>query len=86
MAKPFGPATPWRLVYKAKTHLAENSRPQHQQADYIESNMVVALWQRVPGRALLWALNLFSAVALIFEGELSDTDQKLSTDQDTTKE
>jgi hypothetical protein len=26
------------------------------------------LWRLIPGRALLWALNLFSAVALIFEG------------------
>ncbi|KAL2069461.1 hypothetical protein VTL71DRAFT_14140 [Oculimacula yallundae] len=26
------------------------------------------LWRKVPGHALLWALNLFSAVALIFEG------------------
>ncbi len=25
-------------------------------------------WRAVPGRLLLWALNLFSAVALIFEG------------------
>lgn len=25
-------------------------------------------WSHVPGRVLLWALNLFSAVALIFEG------------------
>ena len=26
------------------------------------------LWQKIPGRVLLWALNLFSAIALIFEG------------------
>lgn len=26
------------------------------------------LWRRVPGKALLFLLNLFSAVALIFEG------------------
>lgn len=25
-------------------------------------------WRRVPGKALLWLINLFSAVALIFEG------------------
>ena len=25
-------------------------------------------WRHIPGRALLWLLNLFSAVALIFEG------------------
>lgn len=31
--------------------------------------MGVQLWRHVPGRALLWALNLFSAVALIFEGQ-----------------
>jgi len=28
----------------------------------------LALWRAVPGSALLWVLNLFTAVALIFEG------------------
>lgn len=32
--------------------------------------MGVQLWRHIPGHALLWALNLFSAVALIFEGQL----------------
>jgi MFS family permease len=30
--------------------------------------MAIKPWRAIPGRALLWALNLFSAVALIFEG------------------
>lgn len=32
------------------------------------STMAVQPWRRVPGKALLFLLNLFSAVALIFEG------------------
>ncbi|KAK4934230.1 hypothetical protein LTR66_015666 [Elasticomyces elasticus] len=30
--------------------------------------MVFAPWRALPGRVVLWALNLFSAIALIFEG------------------
>lgn len=30
--------------------------------------MAFAPWRALPGRVLLWALNLFSAIALIFEG------------------
>ena len=30
--------------------------------------MMVKLWQHVPGKALMFLLNLFTAIALIFEG------------------
>lgn len=30
--------------------------------------MEIQIWRHVPGKALLFALNLFTAIALIFEG------------------
>lgn len=30
--------------------------------------MAVQLWRRLPGKALMFLLNLFTAIALIFEG------------------